>query len=479
MLPSGGAPRGELSRLIHLAVPVVCAELAWMAMNIVDVMMVGRLSVASIGAVSLGSTVHFAVMITGIGLLLSLDTYVSQAFGAGRVRECQKALMQGIYLALLLTPLVMGLVWGVKATMGRWGVEPEVLELSGPYLDALNWSTGPLLVYQAFRRYLQGIGLVRPLMLVVIAANGINAFVNWLLIFGMWGAPRLGVVGSGIATTAARVMMLAMAGGVAAWHHRREVGPWSAIPREVDWKLMRGIVLLGAPAAGHLFLEMGIFSMATILASKMDQASLAAHQIVLNMASVTFMVPLGISAAGAVRVGHLIGAKDFAGARRAGWLAVALGVGFMVLAGLAFMAVPGPLIRAYTDDAAVIRLATSLIVLAAIFQIFDGAQVASTGVMRGAGETHLPLYCNLVAYYAIGLPIAYFLGRWADWGVLGLWIGLAVGLVVAGTALVIGWWRISSRLGEQQVPAHDQDRHVREDVAGVSRPDRPVPQVEC
>jgi MATE family multidrug resistance protein len=441
-----GKWRSELAAMVSLAVPVVLSELGWVAQGVVDNIMVGRLGPAAIGAVALGNAVYYTPALFGIGLLLGLDTLVAQAYGRRDHDECHRWLAQGVYLACIVTPPLMILTAALSYGFTRFGVIPEVASLSGPYLRLLNWGTLPLLLYGGTRRYLQGVGQVRVITLTYVLANLMNWFGDWVLIYGKLGFPALGVNGSAISTCIARVSMAAALLGFA-WRYERKRGHplfahWAGL--QVD--RLRRLVRLGAPAAGQILLEVGAWNLSTFAAGYLTPVALATHTIALNYASISYMVPLGVSAAAAVSVGHAIGAGDPARARRAGWMALALGTGFMVCAGVVFLIAPRHLIVLYTNDARVLALGPSLLWIAAAFQIFDGIQTVSTGALRGLGETRVPMFANLVGYWIMGLPLGFILCFVLRWGVYGMWIGLTLSLVVIASTLLVRWNRDSGRM---------------------------------
>ncbi len=436
----------ELRKLLSLAVPVVLSELGWIAMGLVDTIMVGRLGPQAIGAVGIASAAYYTPSLFGIGLLLGLDTLVAQAWGRQEYEECHGWLSQGVYVALLYTPFAMIAVWLVPLLFARIGINPAVAGAAGSYLWLLNLGTLPLLIYAAFRRYLQGVGQVRPVTFTLISANLINWGGNWALIYGHLGLPAMGLRGSALSTCLARVYMAAVLIYFAWRHEQRRGHPLFAHWPGVKTRLIQQLILLGAPAAFQIVLEVGAFGVATMFAGRLSADALAAHQIVLNCASITFMVPLGVSAAAAIAVGHAIGADDRMRARRAGWLALALGVAFMSLAAVAFIGVPGPLLRVYTQDKQVQRLGARLLMLAAGFQIFDGIQSVATGALRGLGETRQPMLINLAGYWFFGLPLGYLLCFQAGQGVFGIWVGLTISLIVIAVYLLWYWSRASGRL---------------------------------
>lgn len=435
------ALRAELPPMARLATPVVVAELGWIAMGVVDIAMVGRLGPEAIGAVGVGSVVFFAIAVFGIGVLLGLDTLVAQAYGARRLEECHRWLFHGVGLSLLLAVPLTGVTGLVVALLDRWGLEPAVEVLVGPYFSTLLWSILPLLLYTAFRRYLQAMGLVAPVMMALLSANLINVAANWVLIFGNLGAPRLGVDGAAWATCGARVYLALFLLFAILRHDRlHRTGLWHA-PRRLDLVRLRRLAGLGVPAAVQVTLEVGVFAAATALAGRLDAATLAAHQIVLSVAGVTFMVPLGVGAAGAVRVGHAVGRGDSAGARDAGGAALVIGTGFMACAGVVFILAPSAILRLFTADVAVLAIGVPLVLVAALFQLFDGLQGVATGVLRGLGDTRTPMVWNLAGHWVIGLPLGYVLCFERGWGALGLWSGLCLGLMVVGCVLVVTWSR--------------------------------------
>lgn len=426
--------------MVRLAVPVVAAELGWIAMGLVDIAMVGRLGPEAIGAVGVGSILFFAVVVFGIGILLGLDPLIAQAHGAGRLDECHRWLIHGAGLSLMLAVPLTLVTALVIATLDRWGLEPSVRDLIAPYFSRLLWSILPLLLYTAFRRYLQAMGLATPVMTALVTANLINVLANWVLVFGNLGAPRLGVDGAAWATCISRVYLaLFLALAILRHDHRHRTGLWH-VSRRLELGRLRRLVGLGLPAAIQVTLEVGVFSVVTALAGRFEPAILAGHQIVLNVASVTFMVPLGVGSAGAVRVGHAVGRLDAPGARHAGWAALVLGGGFMSCAAVVFVLAPRAILGLFTTDPGVIRVGVSLLLVAALFQLFDGLQGVATGVLRGFGDTRTPMFWNLAGHWFVGLPVGYVLCFGMGWGVVGLWIGLSTGLTLVGVVLVTAWW---------------------------------------
>jgi MATE family multidrug resistance protein len=337
--------------------------------------------------------------------------------------------------------------------MGLWGLPAEVLARAQPYLAILTWSLPPLLLYVAFRRYLQAMNVVRPIMYALVAANIVNALANWVLINGHFGAPVMGVRGSAYATLLARIFMAGWLLIVIVRHEARRPPALSGVegrlrdtPLRIDPARLRRLFWLGFPAAGQMVFEVGVFSAATAIVARVSAEALAAHQIALHFASLTFMIPYGVASAAAVRVGQAIGRCDPRGAASAGWTAIAIVVGFMGSAAVVFFTLPRALIHLFTPDPAVLQLGVSLLFVAAVFQLFDGVQGVITGVLRGLADTRTAMLWNLLGHWLIGLPLGYLMCfRWRL-GVVGLWWGLSAGLIICALALLFVWIRESRRL---------------------------------
>jgi multidrug resistance protein, MATE family len=433
--------RSELGPMLRLAMPVVLAELGWMSMGIVDTIMVAPLGPAAIGAAGIGNALHIAFAIFGMGLLLGLDTLVSQAYGAGDHRDCHRWLMHGLVLAVLSAGPIMLMCAVVLAAIPTLGFHPEVEPLLQGYFGVIVWSTLPLLLYAALRRYLQGIHAVVPVAFALVTANLVNAGTNKLLIYGGAGVPALGVPGAAWATVASRLYMLLVLWLAVRYYDRVRDSGFEAVSRHISRLRLARLWQLGFPAALQISIEVIAFALATALAGKLDPVSSASHQLALNIASAAFMVPLGIASAGAVRVGNRVGAGDPQGAARAGWTALALGGLFMSAVSLLFVIMPEAFIGVFSPGPAVLALGASLLLIAAVFQLLDGLQAVATGVLRGLGETRIPMRVNLVGHWFIGLPLGYGLCFMLGAGVRGLWIGLSAGLIVCGTILTWVWHR--------------------------------------
>jgi MATE family multidrug resistance protein len=438
--------RRELQAMLSLAWPLVLAEVGWLLMGIVDTIMVAPIGPAAIGAVGAGSIMFMAIMMPGFGVLLALDTFVSQAFGAGRIDECHRWLFAGVQLAIAMTVVSSMAAAGSVWLLPSFGFHPDVLAQLSPYMTHLVWSVAPLFGYIVFRRYLQAMHVVRPVMVALVVANVVNIIANWLLIEGRLGLPALGVVGAAYATVSSRVCLALFTFGVVLRRERRRPSGLHDVPFTLDVPRMREIVRIGLPAAGQILMEVGVFAAASALAGRIAPAAAAAHQIVLNIAGFIFMVPYGIGSAAAVRVGSAVGRGDPAGARRAGWAALGLSTAMMMVSAVMFTVMPDRLVRIFTDDPGVVAVGAALLLVAAVFQLFDGVQTVATGALRGLGETRLPMLSNFVGHWLIGLPVGYALCFRYGWGVRGLWVGLALGLTLIGMVLLVVWQRRGAAL---------------------------------
>ena len=440
--------RTELGPTLRLAIPLVLAELGWMTMAIVDTIMVGHLpnSATAMGAVSLGSNIFIVLALFGGGLLLGLDTLVSQAFGAGQREDCHRSLLNSIYLSFALTPILAAPVWLLPSLLSSMRVDPGVLALAIPYSKALAAGLLPLLLYFAVRRCLQAMNMVKPVAFALVSANIVNALGNFALVYGKWGFPAMGAVGSGWSTAFARLYMATVLVSYLLWYDRKHRTDLLKTPVEPDLPRIRRLIMLGLPAALQFTLESGVFALVTALIARLGAVPLASHQIALNTVALTYMVPLGIASAAAVRVGQAIGRKDPRGAGDAGGTAIFLGAGFMTCAGVALLVFPRWIARIYTPDETVIRSTTLLLAAGAAFQLFDGIQTVATGALRGAGDTRTPMFCHFTAYWIIGLPLGYWLCFGRGWGAFGLWAGLSLALILIGIVLLLAWRRMVRRL---------------------------------
>jgi multidrug resistance protein, MATE family len=428
--------------MIRLALPVAAVQLGIMAMGVTDTIMVGHVSPAALASTALGNLYFFIAGIFGQGTLMALDPVVSQAVGARDEEAITRALQRGLLLALALTIVTCATFIPVHAVLGLLNQPAEVIPDAATYVHIAIPGVFPFYAFIVFRQSLQALGRVAPVLWTVLAANLLNAGLNWVFIFGNLGSPAMGVGGASLATSIGRWAMALVLLAIAANDLRHRLTPWRAESGSIA-PLMR-MLRLGIPIGVQYLLEYGAFAAAALLMGVLGTTQMAAHQIAINLASFTFMVPLGVSTATAVMVGHAIGAGDEAQARRSAIAGMMSGTAFMCLSALAFRLFPGALARAYTGDATVVALAATLIPIAGVFQVFDGVQAVAAGVLRGIGDTHAPAIINVVGFWLIGLPVSWWLAFREGGGAVGLWWGIVVGL---GAVALILLARVRVRLG--------------------------------
>jgi MATE family multidrug resistance protein len=432
--------RREVEQVARLSAPVALVQIGLVMIGVVDTLMLGRVGVTELAAGALGNAWQWTFLSLGLGLVMGIDPMISQAHGRGDGPGTALALQRGIVLALIVSvPVMLATFWSERGLLAL-EQEPGVAALAGQY-NRYKLPTVPCyLIYSALRQYLQGRGLMAPATWVMWVGNLVHVVLNWGLIFGQLGLPALGVKGAAIASSISTALLVALLAGwvLALRLHDGAWRPWdraSFSARGLLWTAR-----LGLPVGLQISLESTAFSLSTTMAGWLGREALASHQVVLNMASLAFMVPLGISQAASIRVGNLIGAGDEQGMRRAVKVSIALGALVMVFSAVAFSALRFELPSLYTDDRRVLALAAQILPLAAAFQLFDGTQVVAGGVLRGMGRPDAAAVVNLVGYYGMALPFAYTLGFVWDQGLPGIWTALATGLTLVCAAMLV-WVR--------------------------------------
>jgi len=427
--------------MVRLALPIVAVQLGQMLMGVVDTIMVGHVSPEAIAAVALGNLYFFGAAIFGMGALMALDPVVAQAVGAGDTIGVARGVQRGLILALGLSVVATALLLPARPVLGLLRQPAGVADVAATYARVEIVGILPFYLFGALRQSLQAIKRVAPIVGAIVAGNLTNVGLNYLWIYGNLGFPAGGAIGSAWATSVSRWVMLALLLAVAWRSLRPQLIP---LRREaLAWEPLRRMVVLGAPIGIQYELEYGVFAVVGIMMGWMGMEQLAGHQVALNLASLAFMVPLGVSAAAAVLVGHAVGRGDIAEARRAAAAGLVAGVGFMSASALVMLLLPMSLARIYTTDAGVAALAASLIPIAGVFQVFDGIQVVSIGILRGVADTRAPMVVNVLGFWLVGLPVSAALGFGAGGGPRGLWWGLTVGLMLVALILV---WRVRRRL---------------------------------
>lgn len=427
----------EARRLTRIATPVALTQLSAMLLWTVDLLMVGRVGVEALNAVSLGRIWVMGTTIVALGLVFGLDPIAAQAHGARDRDRLGGALVHGGAVALLVAVPVGALWIFTGPVLSRFGQDPATVELAARYVRVQLPGLPCFLLFMALRQFLQARGIVRPTMWISFAANGFNALVNAPLIYGWFGLPALGAVGAGIGTAITQVaMLLALLFVFRRYRLRRGVRARIHLS-SVRLRGLAEVAALGAPVAFQLALEYWAFAITTLWAGRLGALELAAHSIVLNLASIAYMVPLGISIAATTRVGNLLGAGDRPGAQRAAWVAFALGGTVMLAFALVFVAGRTWIPAWYTSAPAVIALAAAVLPIVAAFELFDGLQVVGGGILRGVGRTRPAAIANLFGYYALGLPLGWWLAGPGGLRLAGLWWGLAAGLFAVAVVLVV------------------------------------------
>ena len=421
--------------LVRLALPVTTVQVGMMTMGVVDTAMVGRVGAADLAAVALGTMYFFLISILGLGVLMAVDPIIAQGAGARDDAAVARGVQRGLLLAVVLGVVASLLHLPAAAVLALLHQQPEVVPIAGAYVRALIPGILPFFVFSVFRQSLQALHHTRALVIAIVVANVANVFLNWVFVFGHLGLPALGAQGAGIATSLTRwLMALGLLG--AAWPLLRPL--LLPIRREI-WQrepLLR-IIRIGVPIGLHHELEFGAFGVTAVLMGTLGTVEMAAHQIALNIASITFMVPLGVGTAASVLVGQAVGRGDSPGARRAAAVSLAGGIGFMGTSAGVMVLFPAALAGIYTDLDTVLRLAVALIPIAGAFQVFDGIQVVSAGTLRGLGDTRVPMLIGLVGFWLIGLPVSVALAFGAGLGPLGLWWGLVAGLGAVAILLLV------------------------------------------
>ena len=434
--------RDDVRVLLRLAAPVAMVQIGLMAMGAIDTVMVGRVSATDLAAVAIGNLYFFGIAIFGMGVLYALDPLIAQAVGAGDEVGIARGVQRGGVIAVLLSLVAMLLLLpaGPFLTLARQPV--EVVPVAHDYAHGLILGMLPFYGFVVLRQSLQAMSRVRPIVITVLVANVVNVGLNWVLVFGKLGAPPMGAVGSAWGSSLSRWFMLVMLVTVS-WSEMRP----SLVPlrREaLALPPLRRFLSVGLPIGTQQWLEFGVFGAAGLLMGLLGTIAVASHQVALQLAALTFMIPVGVAQATGVVVGQAVGREDPAGARRSVGAGIATATAFMSFTAVLFLTVPGPLARIFSNDASVVAAAAALLPIAGVFQVFDGLQVSAAGALRGIGDTRVPMLLNLFGFWIVGLPVCALLGFRTELGPLGVWWGLALGIGVVSVLLV---FRVRRRFG--------------------------------
>lgn len=427
----------EIKTIVGLSIPICIGQLGQMLMSVTDNVMVGKLGADALAAASLSNALFMLVMVVAFGVSVAVTPLTAMAFGAKDYCRCGVVLRQGIVVNMIFGVLFCGFTF-ILAGWIKYMNQPDVIIAPAvTYLEVLGLSLLPIMLFQSFRQFAEGVQFLKPVMIITLAANIVNILANWLFIYGNLGMPALGVTGAGVATICSRAFMaVALIVVILASRDMERFNP-SLLKWEFDWSVIKKLLAIGIPAGGQYFFEVSAFSASSIMIGWMGAVELASHQVALSLASISFMVALGISAASTVRVGNAVGQNDLPAARKAGVGAAMLCASFMACAGAVFIIFRHILPTFYVDDAEVIRVSSVLLIIVAFFQVSDGTQAVGLGMLRGITDMKLPTLFTLAAYWVAGLPSGYFLAFHMDLGIYGIWWGLLISLSVSAVLMMI------------------------------------------
>ena len=438
----------EIVNTLTLAYPVIIGQLGLIMMGVVDSIMVGRLGAVPLAAASLGNSLIFLILIIGIGSSIVISPLVAISVGAKKFSECGVYFRQSLLVNIMLS-FVMILIIIIGINFISYLNQPsEVAELAIIYIVIVGFSAIPLMIYQTYKQFIEGLSVMKPAMIITLAANLINAFANWILIFGNLGFPKLGLAGAAWATFLSRGFMAILMMLYVMKNKRFNQYDVTFHFKGINFPVIKKILRLGLPSGFQYFFEVGAFSFAVIMIGWIGADELAAHQIAINLASISFMAILGISQAASIRVGNALGEKDIAKIRKVGFTAITLGAVIQSLSGIIFISFNHLLPHLYINDKTVISIASELLIIAALFQISDGTQGVGIGVLRGLTDVKGPTLITFIAYWVISLPVGYLLGFIFNLGVYGVWIGLLIGLTVSAVMLTLRFNYKSKRIIE-------------------------------
>ncbi len=432
------ARRSEFLGLLRLAAPLVLAQLAQNGLSFVDTLMVGRLGAGALAAMALGGSFYFTTGVITSSVLYAVGPVVAQAIGAGRRAEAGHAASRALWLAVALSIPGLVIFNAIGPVLVRFGLEPETARLAAGYLRAISFGFPFYLGFAALRGFLEGHGDARPIMYIAFFGVALNVVLCEVLIFGHLGFPALGVIGTGYATATVYTVMFALVAALVVWRYPRQrvfAGMADVRPR-----MLGELVRLGWPIAFTTGMEVGLFSLSSLIIARFGDSVLAAHQVAMQSASMTFMVPLGVAIATGVIVGQAAGAGDMAKVRRTGFMGIGVAVGFMLCSATFFLVAPRFVIGLYTDvdapgNAAMAAAAIGFLSIAALFQLFDGVQVTAIGALRGLKDTRMPMLLTLVSYWVVGMPLGLLLAFRLGVGAKGLWYGMVAGLVASAVLM--------------------------------------------
>jgi len=421
----------HISATIKLALPVSLGFLGHIMLSVVDSIMIGRVGASYLAAASLVSGLFLLVMVLGFGFSIAVTPLVAFEKGSDNTEKCGVILRQGLLVNIVFAVLLFFVSYFTADFIHYMGQPKDVSLLAQSYMKIFSYSMIPLMVFQTFKQFIEGLGDTKPAMYVNISANVINVFGNWVLIFGNLGFPRMELDGAGYASLITRIYIaLALVVYVMRSEKYKKFGA-SFHFKNLNWPVIKKIINIGIPTGLQMFFEVGVFSFAAIMIGWMGTTFLAAHQIALNLASISFMIILGISSAATIRVGNYLGQKNYVELKKASDTALLFGIIVMSSFAILFVALRYILPTLYIDDQGVVNIAAGLLIYAALFQVFDGTQAIGLGVLRGMTDVTIPMIIAFIAYWIIGIPLGYFLGFKMGLEASGVWISLTMGLIIA------------------------------------------------
>lgn len=427
--------KDHIKETLTLAIPISVGQLGHIMMGVVDSMMVGKVGTIPLAAAALVNGLFFLTLVIGIGLSMAATPFISMKKGEKEFEKCGDVLTQSFVVNFSFSIILSITTYFIAYLIPYLNQPKEVVEQAIPYMKILSFSVIPFMIFQTYRQFFEGLSFPKPPMVVAIFANISNALLNWILIFGKLGFPSLGLFGAGIATTLTRWLMAISLMMLVFNYEKVKIYSPKFLLKKYDLNLIKQLIKIGLPSGFQYFLEVAAFSFSAIMIGWFGSEQLAAHQIAINLASVTYMIILGISSAGTVRVGEFIGEKNLLKVRHAGFTSIGIAVGIMFCFGIIFIFLRNQLPHFYVNNIKVISTASSLLIIAALFQIFDGMQATGIGVLRGLMDVKIPLMVSIITYWFIGIPIGALLGFHFKLGAVGVWTGLLISLILLGTSM--------------------------------------------
>ncbi len=449
--------RRETVLTIKVGAPIVAAQLLQMAMGVVDTIMAGRLSATDLAAVGVGGSLYAPLLLFVMGLLMGVNPVVAHLHGAGEYERIGRKVWQVLWLGLGVAVPVFFLYRGMSVVMQAFGISDSLIPVAQGYLNALACGLPAAFGYFALRFFNEGLTITKPSMYFAVVGLCVNVLGNWVFMYGHWGFPAMGAIGTGWATSLVQwVMFIAML--IFTFRKRNEqrfhIYKGFGRPR---WEFQRHILQIGFANGLSICIEVSMFATVALIMGSLGTKTVAAHQVTINFAAFTFMIPLGLSFATTARVGFALGKRDLPAVRLIGFIGAGLSLLVMVCTAAVMISLPEKIAGFYTDDPEVLAIATGLIVLAGAFQISDGLQVAGFGALRGLKDTRIPVIVNIISYWLIGLPCGYLLGLHFDLGARGLWMGLTAGLSVAAVLHNHRFYKLTKQAG---VPMQSELRDI-------------------